>query len=95
MWADGVVLAPLDFDQNLGLLECVEDFAVQEFIMKADEVDGSRSRHLSGRMGCCQANPSQSRANGIGKGVREGDDPYGHMIEPIRIRKTRGLLGTV
>ncbi len=25
---------------------------------EADEVDGSRSRHLSAKMGCCQANPS-------------------------------------
>jgi hypothetical protein len=26
---------------------------------KADEVDGSRSRHLSAKIGCCHANPSK------------------------------------
>ena len=26
---------------------------------KADEVDGSRSRPLSAKMGCCHANPSK------------------------------------
>ena len=27
--------------------------------MKADEVDGSRSRHLGAKMGCCHASPSK------------------------------------
>ena len=33
---------------------------------KADEVDGSRSRHLSAKLGCCQANPSK-------KAIHHGD----------------------
>ena len=28
-------------------------------VTQADEVDGSRSRHLSAKLGCCQANPSK------------------------------------
>ena len=31
----------------------------QEAADKPDEVDGSRSRHLSAKMGCCHANPSK------------------------------------
>ena len=27
--------------------------------LKPDEVDGSRSRHLGAKMGCCHANPSE------------------------------------
>ena len=30
MWADRVVMAPPRFDENLGFLEGVEDFPVQE-----------------------------------------------------------------
>ena len=30
MWADGVVVAPPGFDEDLGLFEGVEDFPVQE-----------------------------------------------------------------
>jgi hypothetical protein len=33
--------------------------AVLDIFPEADEVDGSRSRHLSAKLGRCQANPSK------------------------------------
>ena len=38
----------------------------QWYNYKADEVDGSRSRHLGAKMGCCHANPSRGA-------IRHGD----------------------
>ena len=67
----------LDDDDQLGealriihlrLVEPARHLAEAERIAGsiADEVDGSRSRHLGAKMGCCQANPSKGA-------IRHGD----------------------
>jgi hypothetical protein len=38
--------------------------ACLHFNAKADEVDGSRSRHLSAKLGCYQAKPEQKEPPG-------------------------------
>ena len=32
MWPDGVVMMSLAFDEDLCLVECVEDFSVEQFV---------------------------------------------------------------
>ena len=89
MWAHRIVMAPPAFDDDLGLFQCVEDFAIEQLVTEL-RVEALAVAVLPGAAGLDERGPCPHRGDPLshGPGDELGTVARRELIAAERLRRT-------